>query len=65
MEIWRLIADRKIEEAMAEGAFDDLEGAGRPLRLDEDPFVDPLWRIVSRMLQQDGCTAADLRQGTP
>jgi DnaJ family protein C protein 28 len=31
--------DELIEEAMREGAFDDLPGRGRPLRLDRNPFV--------------------------
>jgi len=64
MEIWRLVADRKIEEAMAEGAFDHLVGMGRPLHIYNDPFEDPLVGIVRRMLEQQGFTAADLRQGT-
>jgi hypothetical protein len=33
----RRIADRRIEEAMREGKFDNLEGAGRPLELEPMP----------------------------
>jgi hypothetical protein len=31
MDEWRFLAERKILEAMKEGAFDDLEGTGKPL----------------------------------
>ena len=55
------IADRKIEEAMEEGAFENLEGAGRPLNLDEDPFLDPAVRMAYRLLRNSGFTQADLR----
>ena len=44
MDQWRFIADRKIKEAMDEGAFDHLEGAGKPLPSDDAPLADPtLW----------------------
>lgn len=54
MDVWRLIAERKIEEAMAEGAFQDLSGAGAPLHLDEDAFVDPDLRMAHRLLKNNG-----------
>jgi hypothetical protein len=34
-----LLAERKIAEALANGEFDDLPGAGQPLALDDDPLV--------------------------
>src|SRR5580658_2934376 len=54
MDEWRFIADRKIREAMAEGAFDRLEGAGRPLDLSENPFEDPSLRMAHRLLRNNG-----------
>jgi DnaJ family protein C protein 28 len=36
-DILARIADRKIEEAIEEGAFDNLPGKGQPLRLDDTP----------------------------
>ena len=36
MDIFAVIAERKIVEAMARGEFDDLPGRGRPLRLQEE-----------------------------
>jgi hypothetical protein len=54
MDVWKLIAERKIQEAIEEGAFDDLEGAGEPLDLSEDPFVDPADRMAYRLLKNNG-----------
>lgn len=54
MDIWRLIAERKIQEAMEEGAFDELEGSGQPLDLSEDPYEDPADRMAHRLLKNNG-----------
>jgi DnaJ family protein C protein 28 len=37
------IAEDRIEEAMQEGAFDDLPGKGKPLNLEDDPFDKGTW----------------------
>jgi DnaJ family protein C protein 28 len=34
----RTVADEIIDEAMRDGAFDDLPGKGRPLKLDKSPY---------------------------
>ena len=54
MDVCGLIAERKIREAMEEGAFDQLEGAGKPLDLSEDPFEDPSDRLAHRLLKNNG-----------
>jgi len=58
MDAWRLVAERKIEEAMEEGAFEQLEGKGEPLDLREDPFVDPSLRMAHRILKNNGFAPA-------
>src|SRR5437764_15298916 len=58
MDVWRLIADRKIREAMEEGAFDRLEGTGRPISLDENPYEDPAQRMAHRLLRNNGFAPA-------
>lgn len=63
MDVWRLIAERKIEEAMAEGAFDDLSGSGMPVPLDEDPFQDPSLRMAHRLLRNNGFAPAWIEEG--
>ena len=54
MDVWNLIAERKIREAMEEGAFDHLEGTGRPISLDENPYEDPAQRMAHRVLRNNG-----------
>ncbi|GIV05705.1 MAG: hypothetical protein KatS3mg016_1280 [Fimbriimonadales bacterium] len=49
-----LIAERKIEEAMQEGKFDDLPGRGKPLPLDEEWFAPPEMRPAIRLLKSAG-----------
>jgi DnaJ family protein C protein 28 len=54
MDLWRRIAEEKIEEAMAEGAFDNLPGAGKPLPVDEDALVEPEMRLAYHLLRSNG-----------
>ena len=62
MDKWENIAERKIREAMAEGAFDNLEGKGRPLNLEEDPFEDPSLRMAHRLLRNNGFCRRGLKK---
>jgi hypothetical protein len=54
MDVWNLVAERKIREAMQEGVFDHLEGTGAPLDLAENPFEDPSQRMAHRLLKNNG-----------
>src|SRR5579864_9376857 len=63
MDPFRLIADRKIEEAMAEGAFDNLAGTGRPIPLDDNPFEDPSMRMAHRLLRNNGFAPRWMEEG--
>ena len=58
MDEWRFIAERKIREAMDEGAFERLDGAGQPLHLEENPFEDPSLRMAHRLLRNNGFAPA-------
>lgn len=52
----RRLADRRIEEAMEEGKFDDLAGAGQPIELEPmsaDEAARMVWWTV-RMLRKNG-----------
>ena len=42
MDIAETIAERKIREAMAEGAFDNLPGKGKPID-DIEEYREPGW----------------------
>ena len=54
MDEWSFIAERKILEAMEEGAFDCLRGKGEPLDLREDPFEPASLRMAHRLLKNNG-----------
>ena len=58
MDEWHFVAERKIREAMEEGAFDHLEGAGKPLDLSENPFEDSGLRMAHRLLKNNGFAPA-------
>jgi len=45
-----------IRRAVEEGKFDDLPGKGKPLKLEDDPFADPEWRLAHHMLRSSGFT---------
>ena len=63
MDIWNLVAERKIREAMEEGAFDNLDGTGRPLDLEENPYLDPSLRMAHRLLRNNGFAPAWIEEG--
>ena len=63
MDVWRLIADRKIREAMEDGEFDALEGAGRPLSFEENPYEDPALRMAHHILKNNGFAPAWIEEG--
>jgi hypothetical protein len=63
MDIWNLIAERKIREAMEEGEFDQLEGTGAPLLLEENPYEDPAQRMAHRILRNNGFAPAWIQEG--
>jgi hypothetical protein len=51
MSFWRRLADARIVKAMADGAFENLSGAGMPLRLEENPLADPSMRLAHHVLK--------------
>ncbi len=60
---FRRIADRRIEEAMKEGKFDNLEGAGKDLVLDPAPAEENarlLWWAL-RIMKQNDVTLDEVR----
>ena len=43
-----------IRKALEEGKFDDLSGKGKPIRWEENPFVESDWQLAFRMLRDSG-----------
>ncbi len=56
------IAERRIEESMARGDFDDLPGRGRPLELEDDSHVPPELRMAYKVLRNAGCVPPELAE---
>ncbi len=60
MWIFTKIAERRIQEAMQNGEFDNLPGKGRPLKLDDDSHVPPELRMAYKILKNAGCLPPEL-----
>ena len=59
----RRLADRRIEEAMREGKFDNLPGAGQPLELEDMPAEENarlMWWAI-RLLKQNDFIPEEIR----
>ena len=52
--IFRVVAERRIQEAIDEGKFDNLPGKGQPLNLDEDMSTPAHLRVANRILKNAG-----------
>jgi DnaJ family protein C protein 28 len=46
--------DAIIRKAMEEGAFDNLRGKGKPLKLNKNPFVEEEWQLAYDMISGQG-----------
>ncbi len=46
--------DKIIRKAMEEGAFDNLRGVGKPLNLEDSPYIDPSWQLAYHLLKENG-----------
>jgi DnaJ family protein C protein 28 len=55
---WTWLAEHRIQAAIQEGLFDNLEGNGRPLKLESNPFVDSEWRLAYHVMQSAGIAPA-------
>lgn len=57
-----MLAEQRIEDAMRDGAFDDLPGAGKPLQLDDDRLVPEDARVAYRLLKNAGFIPPELER---
>jgi hypothetical protein len=60
MHAFDLIAEQRIAEAIANGEFDELPGAGKPLDLDDDLLVPEELRAAYRVLRNAGYVPSEL-----
>lgn len=58
--IFDKIAEEKIREAMERGEFDDLEGRGKPLNLEDDSHLPEDLRMAYKMLKNSDCLPPEL-----
>jgi hypothetical protein len=54
MLAFEVIAEQRINEALARGDFDDFPGAGRPIDLEEDRLIPEDLRMAYRILKNAG-----------
>jgi DnaJ family protein C protein 28 len=47
------LIEQKIQQAMAEGKFDNLPGKGKPLNLNKNPYLDPSQELAFDLLQNN------------
>lgn len=60
MDIFARIAERLIREAMENGEFDNLEGAGKPLNFADETWIPEDLRIAYRVLKNAGCIPPEI-----
>jgi hypothetical protein len=54
IDLTRIIAERKIKEAMDEGVFDNLLGKGKPLIIEDDSHTPAHLRSAHRIMRNAG-----------
>lgn len=59
---WRDVIEEQIREAQERGDFDNLPGAGKPLKLDENPYAGDR-ALAFHLLQQNGVLPQELEVG--
>lgn len=60
MEFLHKIAERRILEALENGEFNNLEGEGKPLNIDDEIWIPEDLRIAYRILKNAGCTPPEI-----
>ncbi|MFA5110577.1 MAG: DnaJ family domain-containing protein [Desulfobaccales bacterium] len=60
MECFAKLAENRIKVAMEAGEFDDLEGRGQPLNLEEDSHIPPELRMAYKILKNADCLPPEL-----
>ena len=59
-EAFNKIAEKKIQEAMNDGQFDDLPGKGKPLQLEDDSHIPADIRLGHKILKNANCLPPEL-----
>ena len=54
------IVEDRIRKAQREGVFEDLDGSGRPLELDDDSHIAPDLRLAHKILKNADCLPPEI-----
>lgn len=60
MLLFEILAEQRIRDAIANGEFDNLPGAGQPIDFEDELFVSPEQRMVNRILKRAGLVPSDV-----
>jgi len=60
VEFFQRIAENRILEAIDHGLFDNLQGKGKPLKLEDESHIPPELRMAYRILKNAGCLPPEL-----
>lgn len=60
MDFITRIAERRIIEAMENGEFDNLEGAGKPITFEDETWIPEDLRVAYRLLKNAGCIPPEI-----
>jgi hypothetical protein len=60
MEFFAKLAENRIREAIDAGEFDNLQGKGQPLNLDDDSHIPPELRMAYKILKNADCLPPEL-----
>ncbi|MEZ5591863.1 MAG: DUF1992 domain-containing protein [Gammaproteobacteria bacterium] len=60
MSIIDHLAEQHIQQAIERGELNNLQGAGRPLQLDDDSMIPPALRAAYRILKNSGFLPPEL-----
>lgn len=61
MGLFDKLAEDRIQQAQKEGAFDNLPGKGKPLKLDDDEMVPEDLRLVYKILRNSNCLPVEMQ----
>jgi len=64
VEAWESIAERKIQEAIEAGEFDNLPHKGKPIRIEANPFEDPTQWMAHHLLRVNGFAPAWIEEAS-
>ena len=60
MESFQRIAENRILEAIENGVFDNLQGQGQPLKLEDESHIPPDLRMAYKILKNADCLPPEL-----